>query len=71
MGGYIQRAKEKGAQVKVIYLTLGDHNELAAWIDKKNALLTPLQYRSLGKKRAQEATNGTNILGLQPSDLYF
>ncbi|HPS28333.1 MAG TPA: PIG-L family deacetylase [Candidatus Paceibacterota bacterium] len=71
MGGYIQRAKEKGAQVKVIYLTLGDHNELAAWIDRKNALLTPLQYRNLGKKRAQEATNGTNILGLKSTDLYF
>ncbi|MCX6737589.1 MAG: PIG-L family deacetylase [Candidatus Parcubacteria bacterium] len=71
MGGYIQRAKKGGAQVKVIYLTLGDHNEIAAWIDKKNPLLTPSKYRQLGEKRAQEAINGTSTLGLKREDLVF
>jgi len=69
--GVIQRALSVGAKVKVLYLTLGDHNITAFWLYEKHPILSSIQYREMGDLRRDEAIEGTSSLGLNKDDLIF
>jgi LmbE family N-acetylglucosaminyl deacetylase len=70
-GGLIQHAVAKRAQVQVIYLTNGDHNQIAYKLYEGRLFLNASHYRSLGAKRRQEAINATTVLGLTTNQLTF
>jgi LmbE family N-acetylglucosaminyl deacetylase len=70
-GGVMQQAVEAGARVHVIYLTCGDHNQVAFKLYRRKPYLTPRDYIALGKKRQLEARNATSHLGVPPENLVF
>jgi LmbE family N-acetylglucosaminyl deacetylase len=70
-GGLIQQACAAGAEVHVIYLTNGDHNQVAFKLYKLSLHLNPRQYLSFGTLRQREAIAATSILGLSREQLTF
>ena len=68
--GLIQQALAVGAQVKVIYLTNGDHNQAAfrRYSQRQNLPNDPL---ALGQHRRSEAMSAMQFLGLTTNDLVF
>jgi LmbE family N-acetylglucosaminyl deacetylase len=70
-GGVIQQACAVGAEVHVIYLTNGDHNQVAFKLYDLRLHLNPLQYLFFGNLRMREATAATAILGLSREQLTF
>lgn len=70
-GGYIQAAVKAGADVRVIYLTNGDHNQVAFKLYNRSLHLSPKSYVSFGEKRRAEAFTATGLLGLSTNDLTF
>ncbi|MDD5432414.1 MAG: PIG-L family deacetylase [Candidatus Omnitrophica bacterium] len=70
-GGVIQQAKAQGAQVKIAYLTNGDHNEAAFIIYEKRLVFRRKAFIYMGEVRRQEAIKAMNILGVEKEDLYF
>ena len=70
-GGLIQQACTAGAEVHVIYLTNGDHNQIAFKLYKLSLHLNPLQYLFFGNLREREAMAATSILGLSHEQLTF
>jgi LmbE family N-acetylglucosaminyl deacetylase len=70
-GGVIQRAISIGAQVRVVYLTYGDHNEWAFLAYRKSPILTPQVNLRMGRLRRKEATAAMQSLGLSPEHLVF
>jgi LmbE family N-acetylglucosaminyl deacetylase len=71
-GGLIQQAVAAGADVRVIYLTNGDHNQIAFKLYSGHLLhLSPKDYIKFGERRRLEATAATTLLGLPPSSLIF
>ena len=70
-GGIIQQACAVGAEVHVIYLTNGDHNQVAFKLYKLSLHLNPLQYLFFGNLRQREAVAATTILGLSREQLTF
>jgi|GEM_PF-881778 len=69
--GVIQDARKVGAQVKIVYITYGSHNETAIIKENKLKLLTPLGAIKLGERRYNEVLKATNILGLRREDIMF
>lgn len=69
--GVIQKVLEKNGNVWVVYLTNGDHNQLAYMAYKKEILLRPADYINLGKMRRKESTIATEILGINKKNLIF
>ncbi len=69
--GIIQKALKAGAQVKVVYLTNGDHNEFAFIVYEKRLTIRQGEFIHLGKLRQQEATEAMKFLGLSEKDLVF
>lgn len=69
--GAIQRAKNSGAQVKLLYLTHGDQNELASIVYQKRPLIRKEDFLKSGRIREEEAVRAMQILGLERSDLIF
>jgi LmbE family N-acetylglucosaminyl deacetylase len=69
--GIIQKALEAGAQVRVVYLTNGDHNELAFIVYEKRITLRQGEFVHLGKLRQQESIKAMKFLGLSEKDLCF
>ncbi|MEI8062781.1 MAG: PIG-L family deacetylase [Verrucomicrobiota bacterium] len=69
--GLIQQAVAAGAQVKVIYLTNGDHNQdnFRQFDRRKN--LAPTTILGLGEQRRNEALAAMQLLGLTENDLTF
>src|ERR1700689_5081239 len=55
-GGLIQQACAVGAEVHVIYLTNGDHNQIAFKLYKLRLHLSARQYFGFGALREREAT---------------
>ena len=53
--GLIQQALAVGADVRVIYLTNGDHNQVAFKLYKLDLHLSAREYLVFGEKRRQEA----------------
>jgi LmbE family N-acetylglucosaminyl deacetylase len=70
-GGVIQQALADGADVRVIYLTNGDHNQIAFKLYNHALFLRPHQYLAFGEKRRKEGTAATGSLGLPADHLTF
>ncbi|MFA5345740.1 MAG: PIG-L family deacetylase [Candidatus Omnitrophota bacterium] len=70
-GGVIQRAVKSGAQVKIAYLTNGDHNEFAFIVYKKWLVLRNSEFIAMGKVREEEAKKAMKILGVDERNLIF
>ncbi|MFA7515473.1 MAG: PIG-L family deacetylase [Candidatus Ratteibacteria bacterium] len=69
--GIIQHALEKGATIKIVFLTNGDHNQVAFKIYKKQIIMRPESYRKMGELRRQESLVAGKSLGLSDSQLLF
>ena len=70
-GGLIQQALAAGADVRVIYLTNGDHNQVAFKLVKLDLHLSGPEYLVFGEKRRQEAIAAAGQLGLPADHLTF
>ena len=70
-GGLIQQAVAVGADVRVIYLTNGDHNQMAFKLYSGRLHLSAKDYFNFGERRRAEALAATSLLGLQPQQLIF
>ena len=70
-GGLIQQAVAVGAEVRVIYLTNGDHNQIAFKLYSGHPHLGPRDYIRFGECRRREATAAMSLLGLPARDLIF
>ena len=69
--GVIQSALEAGASVKIVYLTHGDHNEIAAIFYQKKPLLLKSDFIKSGRAREAEALKAMSALGIQEKELLF
>ena len=71
-GGLIQQAVAVGAEVRVIYLTNGDHNQIAFKLYSGHLLhLGAKDYIRFGERRRLEATDAMSLLGLSATNLVF
>src|SRR5437870_2680768 len=70
-GGIIGRALSLPVPVKVVYLTNGDHNEIAFIVYKKGLMLRQKSFLQMGEVRRQEAVRAMTALGLNKNDLVF
>jgi len=69
--GIIQQALKTGAQVRVVYLTNGDHNEFAFIVYEKRITLRKGEFIHMGEVRRKEAIKAMKLLGLNENDLIF
>ena len=69
--GIIQEAVAKGAQVRVVYLTNGDHNQLALIVYEKRLTLRQGEFIHMGRVRQQEAIDAMKLLGVGKENLIF
>jgi len=69
--GIIQQALKAGADVHVVYLTNGDHNEFAFIVYKKELILTTSEFIQMGELRKKEAVKAMQLLGLNRFRLVF
>ena len=69
--GIIQQALSVGAQVKVVYLTNGDHNQIAFIVYEKRLTLKKGEFIHMGEVRRSEAIKAMKLLGLNESNLIF
>jgi len=69
--GIIQKALGAGAQVRIVYLTNGDHNELAFIIYEKRLVMRQGAFIYLGQVRQKEAVKAMKFLGVPEKDLVF
>jgi len=70
-GGLIQQAVAAGAAVRVVYLTSGDHNQLAFLVYRKRPWLSPRVNRNMGEIRIREARDAMALLGVPVQQLVF
>ena len=72
-GGVIQQALNIGAQVKIVYLTEGQHNPISLIVYKKKLLFKnrQRQFIELGRIRRKESIDAMNLLGIDRSRLIF
>jgi LmbE family N-acetylglucosaminyl deacetylase/protein-S-isoprenylcysteine O-methyltransferase Ste14 len=70
-GGVIQKAREVGAPVKIVFLTNGDHDQITFKIDTGRLFLPPKTYIKMGEKRRKESISAAEFLGLKRADLVF
>ncbi len=70
-GGVIQRAKESGSQIKVVYITCGEHNTDVFLKEDKFPLPNPVSAILLGNKRHEEAERAMKDLGLKRDQIIF
>jgi len=69
--GVIQEALKAVAQVRVVYLSNGDHNELAFIVYEKRITFRQGEFIHMGKLRQKEAIKAMKFLGLSEKDLVF
>jgi LmbE family N-acetylglucosaminyl deacetylase len=69
--GVIQKALKAGAQVKVVYLTNGDHNEFAFIVYERRITFRQGEFIYLGKLRQQESVKAMKFLGVPERNLVF
>ena len=67
--GIIQQAKARGADLRVAYLTYGEHNELAFIVYRKLPPITRWDFASMGQVRRNEAIKAMKYLGLSEDKL--
>ena len=70
-GGLIQKALEKKAKVKVVYITSGKHNLASLILYKRFILKRKKGALDLGKLRREESREAARMLGLKNDDLIF
>jgi LmbE family N-acetylglucosaminyl deacetylase len=70
-GGLIQQANAVGAAVHIVYLTNGDHNQIAFKLYRLRLHIRPRQYLAFGEMREREATAAMNVLGVGREQLTF
>jgi len=69
--GVIQEAVSKGAELKVVYLTNGDHNQVTFIVYEKRLTLRTGEFMHMGEVRRQEAIKAMQLLGLDSNNLIF
>ena len=69
--GIIQQALGALAKIKIVYLTNGDHNELAFIVYEKRFTFMPGEFLYLGSVRRQEAIDAMKLLGVNENNLIF
>ncbi len=69
--GIIQKALNAGAQVRIVYLTNGDHNELAFIVYEKRLTMRQGEFIHMGNLRQKESIKAMKFLGLSEKDLVF
>ena len=70
-GGMIQSVLEAGGDVKVVYLTHGDYNEISSLFFQKKPLLSKEDFIKSGQIRGKEAASAMEFLGLSQKNLVF
>jgi LmbE family N-acetylglucosaminyl deacetylase len=70
-GGLIQQANAAGAAVHIVYLTNGDHNQIAFKLYRLRLHFSPSQYLVFGEMREREGTAAMNVLGVGREQLTF
>jgi LmbE family N-acetylglucosaminyl deacetylase len=69
--GVIQEALAKGSEVKIVYLTNGDHNQFSFIVYEKRFTLRRSEFIHMGEVRMNEAKKAMKLLGLDESNLIF
>lgn len=69
--GIIQHGLKIGAQVRVLYLTNGDHNQLAFIVYEKRLTFRKGEFIHMGEVRRTEAIKAMKLLGLNEQQLIF
>jgi LmbE family N-acetylglucosaminyl deacetylase len=69
--GIIQAAIDAGAQVRVVYLTNGEHNQFAFIVYEKRIPFRKNEFIHLGQVRRKEAVAAMRLLGLSQERLIF
>ncbi len=69
--GVILAAVKAGAQVKIVYLTHGESNEISALFYRKKPMLLKSDFVKAGRVRKQEAREAMAVLGVPEKDLIF
>ncbi len=64
--GVIQQALKAGAQVKTVFMTNGENNELAFIVYKKRPVLRPKELLAMGELRFSESLAAMSVLGMKP-----
>jgi len=70
-GGVIQQALKAGAEVTVVYLTCGDHNEFAFIAYEKRITLRKSEFVHMGEIRRKESLAAVRSLGVPQDRLIF
>jgi len=71
LGGLLQRAKASNAQVRVLYLTNGESNEVASIFYQKRPLLLKSDFVKSGGIRRKEALEAMASIGIKAEELIF
>ena len=69
--GVIQEAVRKGAEVRIAYLTNGDHNQISFIVFEKRLTLFKGEFIHMGEVRMSEAKKAMKLLGLSQDKLAF
>jgi len=69
--GVIQRARQAGSEMGIVYLTNGDNNEFAFIVYEKRLTFRKGEFIHMGEVRAQEAVKAMKLLGLNKGKLLF
>ncbi|MBI4336146.1 MAG: PIG-L family deacetylase, partial [Candidatus Omnitrophica bacterium] len=69
--GVIQKALAAGAQVKILYLTNGEHNQLAFIVYEKRFVIKQKALIGMGELRREEAQAAMGLLGVPKDNLVF
>lgn len=70
-GGIIQRALKTGADIKVLYLTNGEHNQFAFVVHEKRLVIKQSALIKMGEMRQAEAKAAMKFLGVPEEKLIF
>lgn len=69
--GIIQKALKAGADLHVVFLTNGDHNQLAFIVYEKRLVFRKGEFLHMGQVRRKESIEAMRILGLPQERLIF
>ena len=70
-GGLIQKAVKAGADIHILYLTNGEHNEPAFIIYERRLVIKQTGFISMGELRQNEAISAMKFLGVPRENLIF
>ena len=69
--GIIQQAVKLGAEIQVVYLTNGDHNQISFIVYEKRLTFRKGEFIHMGEVRRLEAINAMQLLGVSEKNLIF